>query len=243
MTLQLHGMSSPNVRKVGIMLEETGQAYTLRHVAVFQGAQTSEAFLAMNPVGKVPVLVDEEGGVTVFESGAILIYLAERYGPAFLPRDGAGRYDILQWLMVQMAGVGPMFGQHNHFRLLGDQADPYAAGRYKAQTGRFYRILDDRLAARDWIAGGAYSIADMAVYPWALYLEQHGFAPTQHPHLLRWRDRIGAREAVVRSWARFAQDFGSTDNDTRVNATKEDLDRFFWRDDSMPDADYSRVTR
>lgn len=241
--LQLYGMSSPNVRKVGIMLEEIGLPYALHHVAVFDGAQNDPAFLAMNPVAKVPVLVDADAGVTIFESGAILLYLAERHGPAFLPAEGADRYDVLQWLMVQMAGIGPMFGQHNHFSLLGAAADTYSAARYKAQAGRFYRILDDRLAARQWIAGSAYSIADIAIHPWAHYLKQHGFAPADHPHLMRWRDMVDSRPAVRRCADRFTCEYAPADDATRRAATKENLDRFFWRDDSVPEADYSAITR
>jgi GST-like protein len=240
--IELFGMGSPNVRKVGIMLEELGLDYRLRHVAVFRGDQFDPAFRAISPLGKVPVLVDhsKNSGKPIFESGAILFYLAETYG-SLLPSSGFSRYEVMEWLMVQMSAIGPMFGQHNHFQLLGLQAEPYAASRYRTQAELLYRRLDERLSSREWIAGDAYSIADIAIYPWSLYLEQHGFEPANHPSLMRWRDGIGAREAVKRSWARFAADFQKESDITRRAATREQLDAFFNRDPQGPAVDYSSV--
>jgi GST-like protein len=242
--IELHGMSSPNVRKVGILLEEFGLDYTLHHVAVFRGDQFEPSFLAMNPLAKVPVLVDRArgDGQPVIESGAILIYLAETYG-GFLPPSGMGRYAVMSWVMVQMASIGPMFGQHNHFRLLGAQADPYSAARYRTQSQRLYQALEDRLRTREWLAGDAYSIADIATYPWALYLEQHGFERADYPSLLRWRETVGQRDAVRRSWERFATAFNEESQVTRRAATAEQLDRFFGRETQSPTADYSAVTK
>jgi GST-like protein len=242
--IELYGMSSPNVRKVGVMLEELGLDYVLHHVAVMKGDQFAPGFRALNPLSKVPVLVDHErgGGQPIIESGAILFYLADTYG-AFLPAEGLARYEVMQWLMVQMAAIGPMFGQYNHFRMLGSQVDPYAAARYRTQSARLYRCLDERLAAREWVAGGIYSIADMAIYPWALYLEQHGFDPIAHPALMRWRDAIGQREAVKRSWSRFAAAFNQLSAESRRAATAESLDQFFGRDPGNPPADYSSILR
>jgi GST-like protein len=145
--------------------------------------------------------------------------------------------------MVQMAAIGPMFGQHNHFQLLGPQAGPYAAARYRTQAKLLYRQLDDRLSTREWIAGDAYSIADIAIYPWALYLEQHGIDPASHHSILRWRDSIGAREPVKRSWERFAVAFDKESQDTRRAATPAQLDAFFNRTPDVPAVDYSSVTR
>jgi GST-like protein len=240
--ITLYGMGSPNVRKPGIMLEELGLDYTLHHVAVFRGDQFEPSFLALNPLGKVPVLIDHArgNGTPIYESGAILIYLAETYG-ALLPATGTARYEVLEWLMVQKAAIGPMFGQHNHFQLLGPRADPYAAARYRTQAETLYRQLDERLATCEWIAGGAYSIADIAIFPWAGYLEQHGFASASHPNLLRWRDTIAGRPAVARMQQRFGAAF--SEQGTRRNATPEQLDRFFARPPTNPPADFSAVTK
>jgi GST-like protein len=240
--IDLYGMFSPNVRKVGIMLEELGLEYTLHHVAVFRGDQFTPEFLATNPLGKVPVIIDHGhgDGMPIYESGAILFYLAETYN-ALLPPPGMARYEVMEWLMVQMAAIGPMFGQHNHFQLLGAQSNAYAAARYRTQCEILYRHLEERLATREWFAGGAYSIADIAIYPWAGYLEQHGFAPASHPNLLRWREAVGARPAVSRMMQRFGAAFD--EQHTRRNATPEQLDRFFGRTEQNPPADFSAVTR
>jgi GST-like protein len=239
--LVLYGMHSPNVRKVILMLEELGLDYDLRHVSVFKGEQFTPEFLAMNPLGKVPVLVDPKLGAPLAESGAILFWLAER-SSEFLPSQGPARYEVMQWLMVQMANVGPMLGQLNHFNML-RKTETYAAGRYSVQAQKLYRLLDDRLASRAWIAGGAYSIADIATYPWAEYLEQHGFDPVAHPALVRWRSAIGERPAVARMRERLGGAFADLANETRRAATAEDLDRFFGRTAAMPPADFSAVTR
>jgi GSH-dependent disulfide-bond oxidoreductase len=232
--IELYGMSSPNVRKVGIMLEELGAEYRLRHVAVFRGDQFQPEFLAMNPLGKVPVLVDPERGAgqPTFASYAPLF---------FLPAAGAARYEVMEWLMVQMASIGPMFGQYNHFNILGAQADAYATARYRTQAERLYRVLDDRLAGHEWVAGGSYSIADMAIYPWAHYLERHGFDRAAHPSLLKWRDKIEARPAVKRSWDRFSEAFDRESAESIRTVTPKQLDDFFWRDPTAPAADYSAV--
>lgn len=242
--IELYGMQSPNVRKVGIMLEELGLDYQLRHVAVFRGDQFEADFLALNPLGKVPVLVDHRRGEgkPLFESGAILFYLAETYGD-FLPQEGMARHEVMSWLMVQMASIGPMFGQHNHFQLLGHQAEPYAAARYRNQARQLYRRLDERLAGRQWIAGDHYSIADMAIHPWSTYLEQHGFDPQDHPALIDWRNRISERPAVARSAERFAAAFNQASTESRRAATPEQLDRFFGREADSPVVDFMAVTK
>jgi GST-like protein len=240
--LILYGMNSPNVRKVAIALEELGLAYELRHVAVFKGEQFAPEFVALNPLAKVPVLADPRLGAPLAESGAILIWLAEREG-ALLPAAGPARYEILQWLMVQMASVGPMLGQLNHFQILPADTEAYARGRYREQAKRLYRLLDERLAAREWIAGEAYSIADIALFPWADYLERHGFDATRHPALLRWRSAIAARPAVERAAARMDAAFTAISTETRKAATPADLDLFFGRGAEVPAADFSAVTR
>lgn len=242
--IELYGMQSPNVYKVGIMLEELGVEYQLKHVAVFRGDQFAPQFQALNPLNKVPVLIDRDRGEgrPVIESGAILFYLAETYGD-LLPKTGMDRYEVMSWLMVQMSSIGPMFGQLNHFQILGDQADPYAATRYRNQSKRLYRLLDDRLSTREWIAGQAYSIADIAVFPWSRYLEQHGFDSGEHLQLLEWRNRIAERKAVTRCIERFNEAFSQEGEATRKAATPEDLDRFFGREADSPSADFSSITR
>ncbi|MCB2076543.1 MAG: glutathione S-transferase family protein [Novosphingobium sp.] len=240
-TLVLHGMNSPNVTKVILMLEECGLDYELRHVAVFKQAQFAPEFLAMNPLGKVPVLEDPCLGEPIAESGAILHWLAEREG-RFLPASQPERAEVMHWLMVQMANYGPMLGQLNHFAMvLKPGTEPYAEARYRAMAEKLYRLLDDRLANREWIAGGAYSIADMAMQPWANYLELHGFDPAEHPALVAWRTRIAERPATLRAQARIAADFNPEAERTRKAASGEDLDRFFGRTDAVPPADFSMV--
>jgi GST-like protein len=240
-TLVLHGMNSPNVIKVILMLEECELDYELRHVAVFKQQQYAPEFLGLNPLGKVPVLEDPRLGQPLAESGAILHWLAEREGK-FLPASQPERAEIMQWLMVQMANYGPLLGQLNHFSLvLKPGSEPYAEGRYRAVAEKLYRLLDERLRSREWIAGDAYSIADMAMQPWANYLEWHGFDAAAHPSLVEWRSRIFDRPAVQRSHARVASDFNSEAERTRKAATGDDLDRFFGRTETVPEADFSMV--
>jgi len=241
-TLTLYGMNSPNVRKVAIMLEELELPYALKHVAVFKGEQFTPQFLAMNPLGKVPVLVDPKLGPPIAESAAILFWLAERSG-AFFPTEVPKRYEVMQWVMVQMASIGPMLGQLNHFQVLPAGSEPYALGRYRAQAERLYRLIDDRLTEQEWIAGDSYSIADIATYPWMLYLERHGFDPASFQSMLRWRETITARAAVDRANKHMNETFTLLSTQTRRAATTEDLDRFFGRVEDMPRADFSAVTR
>lgn len=236
----LYGMGSPNVVKAVIMLEEIGHPYELRHVAVFKGEQFTPEFLAMNPLGKVPVLVDPDLDGPLAESGAILIWLAEKAG-ALLPTAAGPRANVLQWLMIQVASIGPMFGQLNHFRILPEGTEPYSLARYREQSKRLYQLLDDRLRSNKWLAGEDYSIADIATYPWAEYLERHAFDPKSYPALIGWRQRIAERAAVVRAKQRIAASFTEIANATRAAATKADLDRFFARTAEMPEADYSSV--
>lgn len=239
--LVLYGVGSPNVVKVTIMLEELGLPYELRPVAVFSGEQFKTQFLAMNPFGKVPVLIDPALERPLYESGAILFYLAERHGK-FFPAKGGDRYEVMQWLMVQMANIGPMFGQLNHFRrALRSGTEPYAEARFAELSRRLYQQLDDRLREHSWIAGDAYSIADMAIYPWALYIERHGFATNEYSALMRWREKITARPAVARSSARIAEAFTEESVRDRKSATDADLDRFFGHTASAPPADFSAV--
>lgn len=244
--LILHGMSSPNVTKVHLMLEECGLAYETRHVDVFRQGQFDPEFLALNPLGKVPVLEDSRLGQPLAESGAILIWLAEREGK-FLPTTQPERAEVLQWVMIQMANYGPMLGQLNHFRMvLRPGTEPYAEARYAAAVEKLYRLLDSRLKnqegqGREWIAGGDYSIADMAIYPWAYYLEIHGHDPAAYPALIGWRERVAARPAVQRAHARQHEAFAEVVTAARKSATTQDLDRFFGRTDAVPAHDFTAV--
>ena len=240
-TLILYGVGSPNVVKVGILLEELGLTYELRYVGVFKGDQFKTELLVQNPLGKVPVLVDAALGRPLYESGAILFYLAERFAK-FLPEHGPDRYEVMQWVMVQMANIGPAFGQLNHFRNALKKGDePYAEARFAEQSRRLYKLLDDRLQEQPWVAGNAYSIADMAIYPWSLYLERHGFPPSEYPALVRWREGIAARPAVVRCQTRFQNAFAEKSDRDRRSATDTDLDRLFGRSSLAPPKDFSRV--
>lgn len=235
-------MGSPNVIKVVIMLEELGLPYELNYLDVIRGEQYSPEFLAMNPLAKAPVLEDPELGYPLAESGAILFWLAERSG-RLLPESREQRYETMQWLMIQMAGIGPMLGQFTHFRLLSEESEPYAYGRYREQAHKFYRLLDERLQGRDWLAGGEYSIADIATFPWAEYLPRHGFSDNDYPALLAWRRKMADRPAVQAARARAAADFTPPSQDSMRGATAGDLDRFFGRTADMPEKDYSVVTR
>lgn len=238
----LFGTGSPNVRKVGLLLEELGLDYAMKHVAVFSGEQFEPDFLAMNPIGKVPVLTDPGADEPLFESNAILIYLAETYGPDFLPEAGAARRDVMRWLMVQTALVGPMLGQYNHYHLVVKHgSEPYSAARYRNQSETVYRHLDDRLASRDWIAGDGYSIADIAIWPWTLYLERHEFAPEDFPNLARWRAQIAERPAAKRMTHRVETEYDPRNNLTRRSSSPESLDRLFNRKPDGPEADFSLI--
>jgi GST-like protein len=238
----LHGVSSPNVIKVAIMLEELGLPYRLQYVAVFQGEQFTPGFQALNPLGKVPVLVDPALGRPLAESGAILIWLAEQH-KRFLPGEGAERYEVLQWLMVQMSAIGPMLGQFTHFRLLPENSEPYGFGRYGSMAEALYRQIDRRMATREWIAGDAYSIADIATFPWAEYIDRHGFDQAEYPHMKRWREAIAARPAVEQAKARVFGEFAEASQHSVAEATPKDLDRFFGRSEKVPPQDYSGVKR
>ncbi|MCB2076547.1 MAG: glutathione S-transferase N-terminal domain-containing protein [Novosphingobium sp.] len=225
--IELFGMSSPNVRKVLIALEEMELDYDPRHIAVFRGHQFDEEFLSLSPMAKVPVLVDAGGPASdqpMFESGAILIYLAETYGPAFLPAGGPARYAVLKWLMLQVANVGPALGQHSHFRLQADD-NPYAARRFRHMAAQVYYALERRLGEAEWLGGDAYSIADMAVWPWARYLDRHGLDRAEFNRLTAWEQRIGERPAVVRADA-VVRRYAEQDRIDRATATPQERGRF-----------------
>ena len=229
--ITLYGMGSPNVVKVYIALEELALPYTVQPVDVFTGKQFDDAFLKLNPNAKVPVIVDHDGPgekpYTVFESGAILIYLAEKTGK-LLARDGTARYDTLQWLMVQLTGLGPMSGQFVHFLRFAGPGNDYALSRYKTQVRTVYKALEQRLAEAKYLGGDDYSIADVATFPWARLTDMMlGETKSEHPNLLRWFADIAARPAVVRALA--AGEEVRTKVSTPDKATKEQLDKVFGR--------------
>lgn len=221
--IELYGMSSPNVLKVVILLEELGLDYRFIHVDLFAEEQFGNAFRTLNPNAKVPVLVDAEDGGTIFESGAILTYLAEKSG-RFLPASGPARYDVLKWLMLQVSTVGPLLGQMNHFTMYAPDGNEYSLGRYRREAQRIYTLLDDRLKTQEWLAG-EYSIADIATCPWTDYLERHGFRMADFPGIARWRGAIEGRDAVQRARAMIA-DVQAKDREMFGAAPKDGVKRF-----------------
>ncbi|MBD2183015.1 glutathione S-transferase N-terminal domain-containing protein [Planktothrix sp. FACHB-1355] len=197
--IDLYTFTTPNGRKASIMLEEVGLAYNVYKIDITKGDQFTPEFVAINPNSKIPAIVDRETDITVFESGAILIYLAEKTGK-FLPADQKGRYQVLQWLMFQMGGVGPMFGQLNHFKRFAPEKIPYAIERYEKESLRLYSVLDNQLADKEYICGD-YSIADIATYPWVAIYEFQGLTLDNHPNLKRWVETVEQRPAVKKGMA------------------------------------------
>ena len=198
--IDLYTWSTPNGRKVSIMLEETGLPYRVHKVDISKNEQFTPEFIALNPNSKIPAILDQEGPggkpMALFESGAILIYLAEKTGK-LLAKEPVARYATLQWLMFQMGGVGPMFGQVHHFLRAAPEPVPYAIERYGKETRRLYGVLDARLGKQAFLAG-EYSIADIATYPWVARHEWHKVALGDFPNVERWYRTIGARPAVAR---------------------------------------------
>jgi len=197
--IDFYTFTTPNGRKVSIMLEEAGLPYTSHVIDIRKGDQFTPEFVAINPNSKIPAIVDQENGLSVFESGAILIYLAEKTGQ-FLPTETKARFQVLEWLMLQMGSIGPMFGQLNHFRKYAPEQIPYAINRYETETLRLYSVLDQQLAANEFVCGD-YSIADMAIYPWVAIYEFQGLTLDKHPNLKRWVEAIAQRPAVQRGMA------------------------------------------
>ncbi|MEM0986239.1 MAG: glutathione S-transferase N-terminal domain-containing protein [Pseudomonadota bacterium] len=202
-SITLYTGPTPNGRKISIALEEMGLPYTVEYVDILEGDQHKPAFLALNPNNKFPVIIDPEGpkaadggSFKLWESGAILWYLAEKTGQ-FLPGGGPDRHLVHQWLMFQMASVGPMFGQFAHFFFYAKEKHPYAIERYGDEIARQLAVMDGHLEGRDWFAGRDYSIADMAIYPWVEGAVANPGMPPR-PNLKAWVERVGARPAVQR---------------------------------------------
>jgi GST-like protein len=201
--ITLYTWGTPNGRKVSIMLEECALRYRVKTIDITQGEQLGPEFVAINPNSKIPAIVDPDGPdgkpITLFESGAILLYLAGKTG-RFLPTSDRGKYEALQWLMFQMGGVGPMFGQTHHFLRFAPAPLPYAIKRYSTETARLYGVLDQRLGEAAYLAA-EYSIADMATYPWVARHEWQKIDLADYPNVRRWHEAIGARPAVQRGMA------------------------------------------
>ena len=200
--IDVYSWPTPNGHKVHIMLEECGLPYRAHPIDIGKGDQFKPAFLAISPNNKIPALVDTEGPdgqpMSVFESGAILLYLAGKTGK-FLPADTRGKYEVLQWLMFQMGGVGPMLGQAHHFRIYAPEKIDYAVTRYTNEARRLYGVMDRQIERTGaYIAGGDYSIADIAIFPWLRSWQNQGVDWADYPALKGWFDRIAQRPAVQR---------------------------------------------
>jgi GST-like protein len=197
--IDLYYWPTPNGWKITILL---GLDYRVIPVNILKGEQFAPEFVALNPNSKIPVLVDSD--VTLFESGAILLYLAEKTG-RFFAETTRGKYDVLQWLMFQMSGVGPFFGQANHFTRYAGKREPYAIARYSDEAARLLRVMETQLDGREWIAGESYSIADMATYAWTCDFAKAPEDLAPYPHTAAWCARMAARPAVQRGLAVLAE--------------------------------------
>ncbi|KTB60118.1 glutathione binding-like protein [Pseudomonas fluorescens] len=202
--IDLYYWTTPNGHKVSLFLEEAGLPYTVHPINIGQGEQFKPDFLKIAPNNRIPAIVDHnptDGGasISLFESGAILLYLAEKTGQ-FIPKDLRGRQEALQWLFWQMGGLGPMAGQNHHFSQFAPEKIPYAIKRYVDETARLYGVLDRRLADRAFVAGEDYSIADMAIYPWIVSHKWQSQRLEDFPHVQRWFNRIKERPATVRAY-------------------------------------------
>jgi GSH-dependent disulfide-bond oxidoreductase len=219
--IDLYYWPTPNGWKITIMLEECGLPYAIRPINIGKGDQFQPEFLAISPNNKMPAIVDHDGPgrqpISVFESGAILQYLGRKTGQ-FYPQDERARVEVDQWLFWQMGGFGPMLGQTHHFRIYAPEKVPYAIDRYTNETNRLYGVLNKRLADREFVAG-EYSIADMAIVPWAKLWERQGQSIDEFPHAKRWLETVLARPAVQRGIAVSSDDREKTDlTDPKVQA-------------------------
>ncbi|MFC3677305.1 glutathione binding-like protein [Ferrovibrio xuzhouensis] len=204
--IDFYTWGTPNGRKVAVMLEETGVKYQVFPINIGKDEQFAPDFLAISPNNRIPAIVDHEPPAaygakpySIFESGAILIYLAEKTGQ-FLPKDAAARMQAIQWLMWQMGGFGPMLGQAHHFLRAAKEQVPYGIERYTTEAKRLYRVLNGHLGKNEYLAGKEYSIADIATQPWAARHEWHQVDLADYPHVKRWFDIIAARPAVQRGF-------------------------------------------
>ncbi|MBQ0931270.1 glutathione binding-like protein [Ideonella alba] len=217
--IEVYSWATPNGHKVHIMLEECGLPYRVHAVDIGAGEQFDPAFLAISPNNKIPAIIDPDGPdgepISLFESGAILLYLAGKTG-RFLPASTRGKYEVLQWLMFQMGGVGPMLGQAHHFRIYAPEKIGYAVDRYTNEARRLYKVMNARLARSTYLGGTDYSIADIAVYPWLRSWKNQGIDWADYPHLKGWFDEIGKRPAVQRGCEVLADRRKPITNDERA---------------------------
>jgi len=199
--IEVYSWATPNGHKVHIMLEECGLPYRVHAIDIGAGDQFTPEFLAISPNNKIPAIVDPNGPdgepISLFESGAILLYLASKTG-RLLPSSTRGKFEVMEWLMFQMGGVGPMLGQAHHFRIYAPEKIEYAVNRYTNEAKRLYAVMDTRLAKSKYIAGAEYSIADIAIFPWLRSWKNQGIVWSDFPHLRGWFDEIAARPAVQR---------------------------------------------
>ncbi len=198
--IELYYWPTPNGHKISIALEEMGLEYKVVPVNIGAGDQFKPEFLAFSPNNRMPAIIDHDGSngerVTVFESGAILLYLAEKTGQ-LMPKDAAGRKTVYEWLMWQMGGFGPMLGQAHHFNFYAPEKIAYAMDRYSQEARRLYGVLDRRLAQSAYVAGDEYSIADIAILPWSRTYQRQNVDIEDYPHVKAWREKLGARQAVI----------------------------------------------
>ncbi len=226
--IDLYALTSPNVQKIYIMLEECGLPYEEIFVDVWKGDNHKPDYAKINPNRKIPAIVDRDGPggkpYTVFESGAILMYLAEKAGK-FLPKDVARKYDVIQWLFLQTSGIGPAFGNFTHFNNFAPKAgNDYSLSRYRTEVKRLYEVLEGRLATAPYLGGDEYSIADIATFPWTRNHDAQGVKWEDNPNLARWFNAISGRPAVKAALAKVA-----LIKSNRETASDEDKDRFFGR--------------
>jgi GST-like protein len=225
--IDFYALTSPNVQKIFIMLEECELPYNMKLVDVWKGDQFTPEFTKINPLQKVPAIVDSEGPggkpYTVIESGAILLYLADKTGK-FVPADKARYFDMMQWLMVQMANLGPLSGQLVHFSKFAGPGQDYGHSRYRTVVNKLFDLYEQRLATHAYVAGDEYTVADMAAFPWLRNIELLAVDLATRPHVKVWVDKIGARDAVKRAYAKIA-----TIKSVRDTATDDAKDRYFGR--------------
>jgi len=225
--IDLYALTSPNVQKIFIMLEECELPYNTKLVDVWKGDHFTPEFAKINPLQKIPAIVDNDGPggkpYAVIESGAILMYLAEKTGK-FIPHDPVKRYDTIQWLMVQMANVGPMCGQLVHFSKFSPPGNDYGNSRYRTTVNKLYELYDQRLAAQPYVTGSDYTIADIAAFPWLRNVGLLAIDLGKWPNVKKWIDTIEARDAVKRAYAKIG-----AIKSVRDTATDDAKDRFFGR--------------